>query len=443
MDGRFAWRLRIAHYSSMGMRVFVPLLILTLPLEFTSMYFPTQIIQLSRIVMVFGLIVSSAQVVTHQSPVALPKKLSFAWLALLITYEAISAFVVRSPSGVRSVLMALIYLAVMITVYSWSRTRDDLWRAWGALSLSGLLIGLLAILLHFTNLYIWRPGLPSYLHRMNATFGDPNIFARFLAITTGTSIMLLEVAKRRVERYIMLASVLVGAVAVVFTYSRAGWLVFALTVLLSVLLTKHRRNALIAVALLVCIITLVAISNRTVFRRTQDILSLVNSSSAPNAAVPGPKNASFGLLDRIPLDVERHYLIAAGIKMFIDHPVFGVGFGQFQSHIQGRYRYFLQPGYPDRLSHTALVTVLAELGLVGLALLLSWLFWLFREIFEANRITVGDKAFLLVPIPAIFAVLAHSQFEERLLAEPYLWVFIALLYAAQSRYVVAANSPGK
>ena len=435
-----AWRLRITRYSDVGTHIFVPLLVLTLPLEFTAMYFPAQIIQVRRIVMVLGLVLLGSRFLMSRDSVVVPKRFSLALLAALIAYEVVSSFVARSPSGARSVLEDLIYFAVLIAVYNFSRTQDDLWRAWGALAISGLIIGVLTIFLYVANLDIWRPGLPSYLHRVNATFGDPNILGRFLAITTATSIMLVASVPNKIWRFTALASAVVGTIAVIFTYSRAGWLVFALTLILAVLLTKHRRNAFVALGVAICIVGAVAVTNHTVFRRTQDILSLITASSAASATRSGPSHsASFGLLDRIPLDVERHYLIAAGLKMFVDHPLFGVGFGEFRSNISGRYSYFVQPGYPDRLSHTSLVTVLAELGVVGLTLLVAWLVWLFREVFQFSRSWHGDKFFLFVPIPAIFAVLLHSQFEERLLSEPYLWVFIALLYAAQSRLADAAN----
>ena len=56
-----------------------------------------------------------------------------------------------------------------------------------------------------------------------------------------------------------------------------------------------------------------------------------------------------------------YYLIGAGVRMFADHPVLGVGFGGYQNAIKTSYHSFIPANIPnpDTVSHTAFVTIAA------------------------------------------------------------------------------------
>src|SRR5207248_4697598 len=86
----------------------------------------------------------------------------------------------------------------------------------------------------------------------------------------------------------------------------------------------------------------------------------------------------------IALEDNRVYLIAAGLKMFNDHPLVGVGFGGYQQAMLTTYRSFLPRGYTDSVSHTSLVTVLAEQGALGIVLLVLFLLALALEALRAR-----------------------------------------------------------
>src|SRR5262249_25150566 len=96
-----------------------------------------------------------------------------------------------------------------------------------------------------------------------------------------------------------------------------------------------------------------------------------------------------GLVDRIPLDDQRRYLIVGGLDMFRDHPLTGVGYGGFQRSLVGTYAYDIKPGNRDTLSHNSFVTVLAEQGLVGFLTLLAILVAVAREVRRRLR---GSRA---------------------------------------------------
>jgi O-antigen ligase len=80
---------------------------------------------------------------------------------------------------------------------------------------------------------------------------------------------------------------------------------------------------------------------------------------------------------------------------------------------------------PDVASHTGFVTIASETGIVGLLLFLVFLFQLGREAWRDRR-----DVWVLVPAMLIVPLLMFAQFEGRLIEEPYLWLCLALLYAA-------------
>src|SRR5439155_25174178 len=99
------------------------------------------------------------------------------------------------------------------------------------------------------------------------------------------------------------------------------------------------------------------------------------------AGYTAPASGSAG----IALEDNRVYLVAAGLKMFADHPLFGVGFGGYQNAMLTAYRSFLPQDYIDSVSHTSLVTVLAEQGVLGALLLILFLLALARETWLSRR----------------------------------------------------------
>jgi O-antigen ligase len=148
------------------------------------------------------------------------------------------------------------------------------------------------------------------------------------------------------------------------------------------------------------------------------------------SALDEPQSHFLGLLNRFPLDEQRRYLVVGGLDMFYDHPLTGVGFGGFQHNLLGAYAYDIKPGYHDTLSHNSFVTVLAEQGLLGFAMLIAAIVAVVREV---RRLTArARRPWISVSVPAVLLglILFDSLFEGRLFTEPYLWLMLGLLYSA-------------
>jgi O-antigen ligase len=132
------------------------------------------------------------------------------------------------------------------------------------------------------------------------------------------------------------------------------------------------------------------------------------------------------------IDVVRIYLIRAGLQMFRDHPIAGVGFGGYQHALVTTYSYFLPPNPPATLSHSSGVTMMAEQGLIGVLIFVVFLVQLLREVIASIGRRAKWRLWIVTPAVLIVPILVYSKFEGRLIEEPYLWLALGLLYAAKT-----------
>ena len=134
----------------------------------------------------------------------------------------------------------------------------------------------------------------------------------------------------------------------------------------------------------------------------------------------------------------REHIWSTTLKMLLDHPIFGVGFGGFQQAILTTYSDFIPPGRATTLPHTSSVAILAELGIVGGVMAVVLFGSLFVEAWRKSRRLVERWPVAAMSV-ALVAILIESQFAGRLFEEPYLWVLLGLFYGAAARPVVVLS----
>jgi O-antigen ligase len=172
--------------------------------------------------------------------------------------------------------------------------------------------------------------------RASALFKDPNVFGPFLVPIA--AIVLEERFRRRLLRLRSLTSWLVLgilAMGVLFSYSRAGWANFALSIAVTVTIIALRRGG-----------------GRRAFRAIAGLLVAL----AITGAVIGASGSVAFLQERAQLqgyDSERFGAQRAGAQLAQRYPT-GVGPGQFRFH------------HPVE-THSTYVRVLVEQGYLGLA----------------------------------------------------------------------------
>ena len=274
-----------------------------------------------------------------------------------------------------------------------------------------------------TRHFIWRGYLAEgQIARVNATFIDPNIFARYLVLAIVANLILQYFSTAPWKRRVYFGSLLglLGALAI--TLSRSGALTLVIVLALMIVLIPRQRMVQ-PIGLMGLIGVVIVAMQPTVWRR---LLTF---------------REGFGALD-----AQRAYLFKVSWAMFIDHPIFGVGLGGFQ-------KMFLTPRYiiykteipyveGVTLSHTTLLTIAVELGLIGLAAL-AWV-WiaLVRVLIRLRSMTrldvvrqdalkpngldryfIGAGYFLW-----IVAVFISSQAEARFFEDPIIWLSMGMLF---------------
>jgi O-antigen ligase len=422
---------RVLATSRLLQRVLLVAWVLTLPLEFTKMYFPNQAIEVSRIVLVLCLLTFAVQLVVERREVRVPMSASMFGLALFTVYAVISAVAAGSAQGTKTALAMVAYLLMMLIVFNWVHTGEDHLRVWTALAVSAIVLSAIGLLLYVTNSYIWNPPNAGVL-RVNATFHDPNIFARFLAFAMLTLVLLatdLEVKVR--QRMLWVAGALVAAVTFPFTFSRAAWGLTLVVALVVIALARRKKRALALVGLVVAIFAAVAFIDPSVFSRAALLAQNLESPFKNRAFLDRAPWLQF--LDVLPVDSVRQYLIGSGLIMFVDHPIFGTGFGTFSQSLLGPYAGLVPAGVDDTASHTSLITVVAETGLLGLAIVLVVAYSFVRSTWRAaGRSLLGERTLALAPAIGGLVIVVTSQLSGRLFEEPYLWLFLGLAFSAQA-----------
>jgi O-antigen ligase len=396
------------------------LIMLTLPLEFTAMYLGQPLV---RWIMVLVGAALGYLVVTGRRQLILPRQPSVLWLAAFIGVSVVSWLLTRAPSSYKAFADVALYPIFAVMVYNLMTSRNDHRRAWIAFLVSGLGVALLGLVLDVAHLHIWTPN-PIVASRLNITFGDPNITARFLTLVAAAAIVLF--ATRRAPRWLCTSSGVACAAVLPMTWSRSGLAVFIVTaVLAAVVVTPRRRGIALAVAMLAVFVLSTAVSPVTRLRAIDAYNTFVSFADLTGLKAPVPK-APAQTNDTVLTD-NRRYLVEAGVRMFRDHPVLGVGYGGFQNQLSTTYEKMIPPNLANRdvASHTGFVTIAAEMGVVGLGLFLLFLVQLAREALRA-----WHNVWVVLPATLVVPIVLYAQFEGRLIEEPYLWVCLALLYAA-------------
>ncbi len=215
--------------------------------------------------------------------------------------------------------------------------------------------------------------------RVMGPFGDPNYFGLFLATGIVACLAVAVVTRSRIARILLAAVAIVLAIAFSIALSRGALLALAAGVL-ALAFTRSRRAGLLTTGALV-ILALVVYPLFLEWRLTADAGRL--SAQA------------YTVLARS--DQSRFAAALAGPMMFATAPLFGIGFGHY-ALMSGRFT-----GYAIE-SHNWYANVLAEQGLVGVALWIPMLAAIAIQLLRAPRAarSVGLAVFVVYATGSAF-----------------------------------------
>lgn len=332
----------------------------------------------------------------------------------LVFASALAPAMVQLASLTSSVVLAVI-VAVLVR-----SPRQGALIVGGVLAVAAV-FGVLAVLEWADVFAVQHPVFytPGYGIRARVTFLDPNILASFLtsAILLAAPVLALAPMKRtwRVAGVLASVAALLGLAA---TYSRGGLggLVIGLVAVAAIMRAPRRaRLAFIAVVVVAVLFAgALVLDSRWV---QENVVGAGETGSATN----------------------RVYMVEGALKMWLDHP-FGVGLDNYQ---------VVYPEYRDPRaeagiveSHTAYVTVLAEMGFLGLlAFLWVLVAFFFRTALPAAR-RARDVSVHALATGAFAAALALAAqaFTYSLEASKFWWFAIGIGVAAWRMLAVGEPS---
>ncbi|MEL1135617.1 O-antigen ligase family protein [Desulfitobacterium sp. THU1] len=301
-------------------------------------------------------------------------------------------------------LRLLVYIALYFSVVLFTRFRFNPLFPLHIVHLVGLGLAPLTFYERLTGHLIWQDvnALGDYL-RVNATFVDPNIFARFLVLAIVANLILQYLANSAWERRIYLVGLFVLLGQLVITMSRGGLLTLAVVMVFILIMLRSKRIAL-PVGITGGLGLGAVLLNPTMLERFLKIQQDLTSVGS-----------------------ERLYLIKVGVRMFQDNPLWGVGLGAFQTRFLTNYIDYKTVGDGVSLSHTSVITVMAELGWLGLISLSLLMLSLIYALYSLSQKVRHTFVLGIGYFGWILTIFVSAQMEARFFEDPVLWVSMAML----------------
>lgn len=411
-------------------RTIGPMLALALPLEISKLWFPflqtrselggglppTSVVDAGRLVVALAFVVwlvrpaRPRREVLPASPLTLPLALLFAVYASSTLY-AVDVAAARTES-----LRLLFSLGGFALLPFFVRDRASLRWTLLAVAASMAALSLVAMYQGVTGQFFWNDGLGRFgERRVNTFFADPNHFARFLIEGIVVALLMWRFFDARIRRA-LISTIALAVVALIVTGSRASWIIGVVAIPVAVLAMPIARRARVRVlaiggaGLLAAALVLAALS--PFFSKRLDTFTFgVEASGA------------------------RPYLVKAGLNMFADHPLTGVGAGGYQQSFQDDYYGYRDPKIKANItiSHTSLVTLMAELGAIGLValafLVARWGSYVRTLLRTEDR---ECRSYVAAAAIASAVIFLGSQSEGRFLEDPYLWFFAGIAVAVEA-----------
>jgi len=323
-----------------------------------------------------------------------------ALLAGLLALNVLSIAGAADLGGALRYFAITLYLAVLaVWLASYLRSASRMRLVIGAYLAGAVASSALAVV----SLFVAYPGhellTGESAARAQGLFKDPNVFGPFLV--PAALIALEETLRPRLlglRRPVSAAALTVLALGIVFAYSRAGWLNFAVAVGVMLLVVSLRADAARAAGAALVLVVLIA--------------------GVAGAAVVFTGSGAF-LEERAraqAYDTVRFSAQRTGVQLASEHAL-GVGPGQFEQD---------QPVS----AHSIYVRVLAEQGVLGLAILVALLAGTLALAVRnavAGRDAHGVGSAVL--LGAWCGLLANSAFVDTLHWR-HLWLVAALIWVA-------------
>lgn len=250
------------------------------------------------------------------------------------------------------------WLELLIVVFigpQYIRTRRQIWTLLLFMCLAALSQSLLGYLQGMLDL-----GPQSFIRnsalRVYGTFDQPNPYAGYINMTLSITMALTLLGKSVPIRLLAGIMTIVQGIALALSQSRGGETALVAMLLLIVLLGMPQLRLALKVAVLAMLIFVAAYLAGLLPAALSDPILEKLGLAGISFVMPTPDD--FATAERL-----AHWI--AGVRMFVAHPLFGVGIGNYGAAYHNYYvTIFLDPlGH----AHNYYINIAAEAGIFGLA----------------------------------------------------------------------------
>ena len=254
--------------------------------------------------------------------------------------------------------------------------------------------------------------------RATGTFHNPNTFGTFLMC--GVVFLFALLVNHRFRKWhaiYLLASLGAAGAGLVTTFSRANWVAAAVGIVAAMIYARKLRYllwvGLSGVAIIVAVKEFVPFADH-IFQRFVSIFTLLTDFGAV-----GRESGS-----------ARLYFIIAGLEMWLDHPILGVGWRAFPLLFDAYKPVGFPMWVPTKESHTLAANMLAELGLVGFTAS-AWIVWrvFARGMGAVRQTTDSYLRAVLVALLCVYLAIQVSLSATADFSNNFLWFFTGMIFA--------------
>jgi O-antigen ligase len=345
-----------------------------------------------------------------------------------------------SASGVFSFVLEGLLLFVLVT--NAVRTPQVLKSVVWALLLAGAVMGLVSIWVVLTHTYRNAlggfaqvaadqvPGIgPKPLPRLAGPVGETNRYAQVMLLLVPLGIACIRLAGSRVRRLAAIGATALTLSGMLLTYSRGAAVALAIVALVMVATGFIRARHLVLLVAVLGAIVVVAAPNY--LARLASLSSLNSATSQDSTQVDGALRG-------------RATENLAALDTFRDHPLVGVGPGQFFERYSQTYANELDLRFlkTSRRAHNLYLEMAADTGVLGLAAFLAVVLVTIGQLVRAAGLCAVHRPDLALLAHAfalsLFAYLATGLFLQ-LAYQRYFWFVLAL---ASATAWIAARAGG-
>ncbi len=241
---------------------------------------------------------------------------------------------------------------------------------------SNVIVCIFSLLQFFgSHLFLTKQDYVGDFIRVTGTAGDPNYLALYLVTSLPLCLVLINSATSKLYKYLFYASALLIFTTLLLTFSRSGLLALIIISFLYFIKLVKTNKRFLKYFLIIGVIALI-FSVTIIGERVSSINSLMGVRSLEDVEE----------IDDISLR-QRFNIQIAGIKMWMQSPVFGIGINNFRDN---SVEYMPDYDKTKHVAHNTYLEILAGAGLISFVVFMYIIITTYLNIKNIQR-SIKDK----------------------------------------------------